>query len=652
MSVEASASEPATNATVSPEEPVNTHNGLNVVDFDRPSIRWTIEKAISLLNPGKRRLLFLATLIQVSLGVLDLVGILLVGLLAAVAVSGIGSNQLPSWLTSTLESLGLSEFTVSQLSVVIALTAVSVLVLKTLLSALMTRRITHFLANRQVDLSVRLASDFLSRPLSQVQRWTTSEAIYALGSGVAAATTMLLGSAITIIAEIFLFTIIGISLLIYDPVLTLISGGFFGFIIFFLHRILSRMSARNAQTVTASSIDTLTAVSDALSTYRESMVLNRRDLYIDRYANIVGKYARASASNTFIMEIPKYVLEASLYFGVLLLGVVQFLTKDWAAAAATVGLFLAAGSRVIPALLRLQGAGIAIRNASIQSQPTFFMADFLAEKPASRDATVTRPRMTPQEINRHLNGGFPDFDASVNIIGVTHSYPDAAKPALLDVNLSVPVGTSTALVGSTGAGKSTLTDVILGVIEPDLGSVTISGQNPRETINRWPGAVTYVPQAVALVEGTVRNNVALGIPDEFISDSLVWEALERAHLAEFLRISRDGLDTKVGERGFRLSGGQRQRLGIARALFTRPKLLILDEATSSLDSETEQAITDTLRELEGHVTIITVAHRLATVRLADQLAFFREGILVASGSFEEVRDQVPDFRRQAELLGL
>jgi len=280
------------------------------------------------------------------------------------------------------------------------------------------------------------------------------------------------------------------------------------------------------------------------------------------------------------------------------------------------------------------------------------MADFLAEKPASRDATVTRPRMTPQEINRHLNGGFPDFDASVNIIGVTHSYPDAAKPALLDVNLSVPVGTSTALVGSTGAGKSTLTDVILGVIEPDMGSVTISGQNPRETINRWPGAVTYVPQAVALVEGTVRNNVALGIPDEFISDSLVWEALERAHLAEFLRISRDGLDTKVGERGFRLSGGQRQRLGIARALFTRPKLLILDEATSSLDSETEQAITDTLRELEGHVTIITVAHRLATVRLADQLAFFREGILVASGSFEEVRDQVPDFRRQAELLGL
>jgi len=394
----------------------------------------------------------------------------------------------------------------------------------------------------------------------------------------------------------------------------------------------------------------MTAVSDALSTYRETMVLNRRDLYIDKYSRLVGKYANASASNTFIMEIPKYVLEASLYFGVLLLGVVQFLTKDWAEAAATVGLFLAAGSRVIPALLRLQGAGITIKNASVQAQPTFFMFDYLqantlAHAKSSRKITAT-------EINEKLTSGFPDFIATVVVDSITHTYPDAGEPALKNVSLTIPQGTSTALVGSTGAGKSTLSDIILGVLEADSGSVTISGVSPRDAINQWPGAVTYVPQAVALVEGTVRDNVALGIPREFVNDDLVWEALERSHIAKFLRVSREGLDTMVGERGFRLSGGQRQRLGIARALFTRPKLLILDEATSSLDSETEQAITDTLRELEGSVTTITVAHRLATVRLADQIAFFKEGVLVTKGTFEEVREQVPDFRRQAALLGL
>lgn len=632
------------------EAPDNPHNGLNVVDFTSPGIFWSIKKAIQLLNPGKRRLLFFAAGIQISLGLLDLLGILLVGLLAAVAVSGIGVNQLPDWITTLFDSLGLGSLTVSQLSVVLALVAVFTLVLKTFFSALMSRKITRFLANRQADLSVSLASDFLSRPLSQVQRWTTSEAIYALGAGAGAATVALLGSAIAIAAEVFLFSIIGISLFIYDPLLTLAAAGFFGFIVFFMHRVLTRASARNAQTVTDASIDTLTAVSEALSTYRETMVLNRRDLYIDRYSRLVGKYANANAANTFIVEIPKYVLEAALYFGVLLLGVVQFLTRDWAAAAATVGLFLAAGSRVMPSLLRLQGAGITLKNASVQAQPTFFMHDYLKTNPGN--APIGEQRMSALIINEKIASGFKDFQANVVVDTVTHSYPDAAAPALQGVSLIIPEGTSVALVGSTGAGKSTLSDVVLGVIEPDSGSVTINGVSPREAINRWPGAITYVPQVVALVAGSVRDNVALGLPREYVDDDLVWEALNRAHLADFLTSAREGLDTSVGERGFRLSGGQRQRLGIARALFTRPKLLILDEATSSLDSETEQAITDTLRELEGNVTTITVAHRLATIRLVDQVVFLKDGNLVTRGTFDEVRATVPDFRRQAELLGL
>jgi len=209
-----------------------------------------------------------------------------------------------------------------------------------------------------------------------------------------------------------------------------------------------------------------------------------------------------------------------------------------------------------------------------------------------------------------------------------------------------------ALVGGSGAGKSTLADVILGVLQPTTGRVSIGGVPPAEAIRRWPGAMAYVPQAVALVEGTVRDNVALGLPREAIDDERVWEALERAHLAEFLRSSRDALDTEVGERGIRLSGGQRQRLGIARALYTRPKFLVLDEATSALDAETEVAVVETLRELEGEVTTVTIAHRLATVRTVETLVFMREGLVVASGSFDEVRAAVPDFDRQAALLGL
>ena len=193
---------------------------------------------------------------------------------------------------------------------------------------------------------------------------------------------------------------------------------------------------------------------------------------------------------------------------------------------------------------------------------------------------------------------------------------------------------------------------MLGVLEPAAGTVTISGVPPREAISRWPGAIAYVPQQVALVFGTVRDNVALGLPRAAIDDDMVWEALERSYLAEFLRDSREGLETMIGERGVRLSGGQRQRLGIARALYTRPRLLVLDEATSALDAETEVAIIKTLDALEGEVTTMTIAHRLATVRRADQLLYLEGGRIISSGTFDEVRNDVAGFDRQASLLGL
>ncbi len=637
------------------------HKGLNVVDFPSQKIPQAISKAVSLLPPQKRRLLFLAAGVQVSLGLLDLVGIALIGLVAVVAVTGVdsittsapSSPNLPSWADSILTSLGLEGITFSQLTVIIALSAVGILVLKTVLSAIMSRRIIQFLAHRQADVSVRLAREFLRRPLAIVQRWTTPEAMYALGSGVGAATVSLLGSAITIAAEVFLFTIVGISLFLFDPLLTIISVLLFGAIAFILYKVLGSWTSRNAQIITDSSIDTLTAVSEALATYREATVLNRRDLYIDRYESLVGRYAKASATASFIMEIPKYVLDIALYVGILILGVVQFLTKDWASAAATVALFLAAGSRILPGLLRLQGATITIRSAAVQAQPTFFMSDYLA-KTADSDSEneIARVRVRSREIHDQIVRGYEDFVADIAVTNVSLTYSDTTTPALANATLFAATGTSVALVGSTGAGKSTLADVILGVMKPDSGSVTISGIEPRAAIDRWPGAISYVPQAVALVAGSVRENVALGLAVDEIDDSLVLEALQRAHLDTFLLDSREGLDTMIGERGFRLSGGQRQRLGIARALYTRPKLLVLDEATSALDAETEQAIMRTLEELEGQVTTITVAHRLATVRYADQVIYLQGGKITARGTFNEVRSQVVDFDRQANLLGL
>ena len=286
------------------KEPNNAHGGLSVSEFTSPGIRTAVRQSIHLLPADKRRLLYLGAAAQVSLGVLDLIGIGLIGLVAATAISGLGVTSLPPTVESFLTAIGLDDVTVSQLSVALALAAVAILVGKTVLSAFMTRRITVFLAHRQSEASAQLARDFLSRPLAQVQRWTMPEATYALGAGVAAATVALLGAAIIICAEVFLFAIVSISLFIFDPVLTITAGLFFGLIGFFLHRILGRWSERNAEVVKDASIDTLSVVSEALSTYRETLVLNRREFYIERFESLIGRSAAANAKSGFILEIP------------------------------------------------------------------------------------------------------------------------------------------------------------------------------------------------------------------------------------------------------------------------------------------------------------------------------------------------------------
>ena len=236
--------------------------------------------------------------------------------------------------------------------------------------------------------------------------------------------------------------------------------------------------------------------------------------------------------------------------------------------------------------------------------------------------------------------------------GVKFTYPAAQRPAIPGMTLVVEEGRSVAFVGRSGAGKSTLADLILGVLQPDGGEVLVGGISPADAVRRWPGAIAYVPQEVTLVNDTIRANVALGLPRDAIDDDLVWDALHRAHLADYLRGETAGLDTQVGERGVRISGGQRQRLGIARALFTRPRLLVLDEATSALDAEAEHAITTMVNELEGDVTTLIIAHRLSTIRHVDLVVYLEDGNAAAQGSFDEVCARIPALRRQADLMGL
>jgi ABC-type multidrug transport system fused ATPase/permease subunit len=206
-------------------------------------------------------------------------------------------------------------------------------------------------------------------------------------------------------------------------------------------------------------------------------------------------------------------------------------------------------------------------------------------------------------------------------------------------------------VGPSGAGKTTLVDLVLGILKPTNGSVTISGMPPEEVVRKWPGAIGYVPQDVVIMNGTIRDNVSMGFAWNESLEELVWDALELAQLREVVERMPKGLETEVGSRGVKLSGGQRQRLGIARALFTKPALLALDEATSALDGQTESEFTSAINALKGKVTVIVIAHRLSTVKEADYLVYLENGRVLGKGSFENLRKCVKEFDEQALLMG-
>jgi ABC-type bacteriocin/lantibiotic exporter with double-glycine peptidase domain len=240
----------------------------------------------------------------------------------------------------------------------------------------------------------------------------------------------------------------------------------------------------------------------------------------------------------------------------------------------------------------------------------------------------------------------------VKISNVYFRYKDSPEDAISDLSLLIPPGAFVAIVGSSGAGKSTLADIILGINNPVSGSVEISGVSPLEAINKWPGAIAYVPQNVGLFEGSVFDNLRIGYQDSEAFIPHADRAIQQSHLDEFLSVSELGARLQIGEAGSKLSGGQKQRLGIARALFTNPKLIVMDEATSALDGITESAITDSIQSLRGNVTLIVIAHRLSIVRNADLVLYMQSGKIVCIGSFEEVRQQIDEFDAQARAMGL
>jgi ABC-type multidrug transport system fused ATPase/permease subunit len=600
----------------------------------------TFARAVGILSKPDKRKLIAISVIQILLGMMDLIGVLAIGLLGTLSITGIQSNEPGNKVSAILKLIGLSNFTFQTQALIIGFAAVTLLIGRTILSIIFTRRILYFMSYRGASISANLISRFLAQPLLVIQRWSVQESLFAVTRGVEIIALEVLALSVVLIADIALLVILITGLFIVDPVTSIGTIVIFGTIALILYKLMHERAGKIGSMSAKLSITSSEKISEVFSSYRESIVRNRRDFYAREIAKTRFEFAKTRAEIGFMPYISKYVIETTVIVGAVFVGAVQFLMQDAAHAVATLAIFVAAGSRIAPAVLRIQQSSVMMKSSLGMAKPTLDLIDFLGTEPLIENIDDT--------VHTTHNGFVPRIDVSE----ISITYPEKFEKSLLGVSFNADPGDIVAIVGPSGAGKTSLVDALLGVIEPDTGSVLISNISPLEAISKWPGAIAYVPQDVLVINGTIRENVALGYPIDFASDELVYEAIRIASLNEFVASLPDGLDTNLGERGAKISGGQRQRIGIARALFTKPKLLVLDEATSALDGRTEESITADIHKLKGSTTVILIAHRLSTVRDADLVLYMDKGKIVYQGTFEEVREKVPDFDRQAKLMGL
>ena len=599
-----------------------------------------IARSVRILSSSDRKKIIAVVAIQISFGLLDLAGVALVGILGALAITGVQARDPGDRVSIVLQFLHLDDNALQYQATIIGLLAAGLLIAKTFFSVIFIRKTIFFLSRRSAAISANLISRVLAQPLVKVQSKSMQQTLYAVTSGVNSIAMNVLGTTVAIISDTSLLVILAAGLFIVDPIVALSTFIVFAAIAFILYRLMQVRAIRLGEEQRFLEIESSEKILEVLNSYREIVVRNRRSFYSRELGRIRYKLADVIAERTFMPNISKYVIEITVVLGSLGIAALQFAVNDAARAFAVLAVFMAASTRISPAILRLQQGAVSIKSSIGSAGPTLDLIEELEELSSGSEKVDD------------LNFDHVGFTGEIELQNITLTYPTKRLPAVKDISLKIKQGQVVSFVGPSGAGKTTVIDVILGVLNPDSGNVQIQGYPPLSAIKLWPGAIGYVPQDVMISNGTIRQNVCLGYSLGAVEEDDIWQALEVAQLAEFIRELPEGLDTPVGDRGTKLSGGQRQRLGIARAMLTKPKLLVLDEATSSLDGTTEASISEAVHNLKGGVTIVMIAHRLSTVKESDVIYYLAKGKLEMAGTFDELRKNIPEFDKQAQLMGM
>ena len=583
----------------------------------------TFKKLLSLLTPHEQRRGGLLLIMVLIMSLLDMTGVASILPFMAVLTNPelIETNFILNYIFEFSHIFGVQN---NQQFIF----ALGVLVFLVLLISLLFKALTYyvqarFVYMREYTIGKRLIEGYLNQPYS----WFLSRHSADLGKTILSEVQQLVNDGLRPLLELISKSMIAIAiialLIIVDLKLTLIVGflllGAYLIIFYSVSRFLNISGNKRL----INNQLRFTTVNEAFGAAKEVKLGGLEKSFINRFSNSAQIYAQTHASRMVVSALPRYILEAIAFGGILLMILyVMSKTGSFNSTLPIVSLYVFAGYRLMPAVQQIYEAF---------TQLTFI-------KPSLDKLCEDLQNL--KSFSENKDQEILSFKKSINLKNIHFNYPNISRTTLSDLNLSISAKSTVGIVGITGSGKTTMVDIILGLLEPQKGTLEIDGKIvSKENIRSWQRSIGYVPQQIFLSDDTIASNIAFGLETKDVNQDAVEKASKIANLHEFvINELPKKYQTKIGERGVRLSGGQRQRIGIARALYHNPQLLILDEGTSALDNQTEKAVMDAINNLGNHITIILIAHRLNTLKMCDKNYILEKGKIKKEATFAELMD--------------
>ena len=581
----------------------------------------TFKKLIFLLNPQERKRGGLLLIMVLIMALLDMIGV--ASILPFMAVlsnpSVIETNFIINNIFQISKIFGIENK--QQFLLFLGIIVFLFLVISLTFKALTTYAQLRFVQMRDYSISKRFVEGYLRQPYT----WFLNRHGAELGKTILSEVSGVIGNGIKPLMELIAkgtVTIAIISLLvIVNPKLSIIVGsvlgGAYALIFFFIRSYLKQIGKKRLE----NNKSRFMTVNEAFGAIKEIKVGGLEQAYINRFSNFAEYFARTNAASQVIAQLPRFILEAVAFGGILLI-VLYMMTRsgNFNNALPIISLYVYAGYRLMPALQQIY--------------TSFTQLTFVGP---SLDKLYNDFKNL-KSLEKKSNSEILSFKNNITLNNISYNYPNSSKTALKSINLNIPAKTTVGLIGTTGSGKTTIIDIILGLLQPQKGNLMVDGKIiDKQNLMSWQQSIGYVPQSIYLSDDTIDANVAFGVENKNIDREAVQKACKIANIHNFIKDELpDQYKTTIGERGVRLSGGQRQRIGIARALYHKPKILIFDEATSALDNLTEKVVMEAVNNLNRNITIILITHRLNTVKNCDLIYKLEKGQLIERGTFDEI----------------